>query len=143
MADSENIDRFNTVASEAFAILYSYFPQPCNFDPSDFDIPKDEHGFVQQDDASFVAATVWWLEDEGYARIGSKDMDGTAHAAVLTGKGLAVLRLIPDALKNEAPLGEQIQTAVKSGAGKVAMKLVDKVLDAGIRYTLMHAGVHV
>ncbi|SAL57557.1 hypothetical protein AWB69_06249 [Caballeronia udeis] len=141
MADSENIDRFNKVASEAFSILYSFFPQPCNFDPSDFDIPKDENGCVQQTDAAFVAATVWWLEDEGYVRIGGKGMDGTVHAAVLTGKGLAVLRLIPDSLKNDAPLGEQIQTAVKSGAGKVAMKLVDKVLDAGIRYTMAHAGV--
>jgi hypothetical protein len=141
MPNSANIDRFNKVAPEAFAILYSYFPEPCNFDATDFDVPKDAHGNVQRTDSAFDSSTIHWLEEEGYVRIGSKDLDGTVRSAVLTGKGLAVLRLVPDALKNDAPLGEQIQSAVKSSAGRVAMKLVDKVLDAGIRYTMTHVGL--
>jgi hypothetical protein len=141
MAEPENIERFNKTVSETFSILYSFFPEPCKFDTSDFDVEKDMHGGVSDSDVNFVFATVGWLQEEGYVRIQSKTLDGTMIGAVLTGKGLAVLRLVPDALKNDTPLGEQIQTAVKSGALKAASKLVDKVLDAGIRYTMAHAGL--
>jgi hypothetical protein len=48
----------------------------------------------------------------------------------------------PAALKNDALQGEQIQVAVKSGAGKVTTKVVDKVFDAGTRYTMAHARIH-
>ncbi|MFL9987221.1 hypothetical protein [Paraburkholderia sediminicola] len=141
MADSENIDRFNKFASETFAILYSFFPQGCNFGPGDFDVPKDEYGGVSQEDANFIFATVGWLEEEGYLRTQSKSMSGDIYGAVLTGKGLAVLKLIPDALTNSAPLGEQIQAAVKSGSATVAKKLLSTALDAGIKYTMAHAGI--
>ncbi|MEM5459637.1 hypothetical protein VSR69_32995 [Paraburkholderia phytofirmans] len=143
MAEQENIDRFNKYASEAFAILYSFFPQGCNFGPHDFDIPKDEHGGVTDEDASFVSATIDWLKDEGYLRILSADMSGNVYGAVLTGKGLAVLKLIPDALTNPAPLGEQIQAAVKAGSVSVAKTLLNTALDAGIKYTMAHAGIPV
>jgi hypothetical protein len=143
MADSENIDRFNKFASEAFSILYSFFPQPCNFGPEDFDVPKDAHGYITHEDAGFVAATVGWLKDEGYVRTMSEDTSGNFYGAVLTGKGLAVLKLIPDALANPTPLGEQIQAAVKAGSVSVAKTLLNTALDAGIKYTMAHAGIPV
>ena len=92
------------------------------------------------EDANFIFATVGWLEDEGYLRTQSKSMSGDIYGAVLTGKGLAVMKLIPDALVNAAPLGEQIQAAVKAGSATVAKKLLSTALDAGIKYTMAHAG---
>jgi len=112
----------------------------CNFGPEDFDVPKDELGGVSLEDANFIFATVGWLEDEGYLRTQSKSMSGDIYGAVLTGKGLAVMKLIPDALVNAAPLGEQIQAAVKAGSATVAKKLLSTALDAGIKYTMAHAG---
>jgi hypothetical protein len=140
MANSENVDRFNKIASEAFAMLYESFPIPLNFDPTDFDIPKGEHGEVQQTDWNFVVAVIDWLDEEGYFRKQSRSMEGSYYEAVLSSKGLAVLRLIPDALDNPEPLGDQMKSAVKNGATAVAMKLVDKAFDIGIRYTMARAG---
>jgi hypothetical protein len=68
-------------------------------------------------------------------------MDGRYYEAVLSSKGLAVLRLIPDVLSNPAPLGEQIRSAVRAGATSAAKTLLDKALDAGFRYALTRAGV--
>lgn len=141
MADAENIDRFNQVASEAFAMLYSRFPIGCDFGPHDFDVPKDQFGGVTMEDAIFIKATVEWLVDEGYLRTSSAaSISGAFHGAVLSGKGLAVLKLVPDALENSAPLGEQIQSAVKSGSIAVAKALLSTALDAGIKYTMARAG---
>ncbi len=140
MPDAENIDRFNKIASETFAMLYSYFPQGCNFGPEDFDIPKDQFGGVTREDAAFVFSTVKWLEEEGYLRTKGASLAGDFHGTVLTGKGLAVLKLVPDALANPAPLGEQIQAAVKSGSLTVAKTLLTTALDVGVKYTLARAG---
>ena len=140
MADAENIDRFNKIASEAFAMLYSYFPVGCDFGPHDFDVPKDQYGGVTMEDASFVKSTIEWLVDEGFLRTHGASMSGDFYGVVLSGKGLAVLKLIPDALTNPAPLGEQIQAAVKSGSIAVAKALLSTALDAGIKYTMTRAG---
>jgi hypothetical protein len=146
MAYTDNTARFNKRAPELFALLYSYFPQPCKFDASDFDVEKDEHGCISIDDVNFVFAFSRFRDGRMAGRRGLRTdpIRGAGWFDLwcgLTGKGLAVLRLVPDTLQNDTPLGEQIQTAVKGGASKVAMKLVDKVLDAGIRYTMAHAGL--
>jgi hypothetical protein len=59
VANSDNVDRFNKIASEAFAMLYESIP--LTFDPTDFDIPN-EHGEVQKADWDFVVAAIDWLE---------------------------------------------------------------------------------
>ncbi|MDP9587414.1 hypothetical protein [Burkholderia ambifaria] len=139
--DTDNIDRFNKHASEAFAILYASFPLGCSLCPEHFDVPQDGHGSVSDDDAEFVSSTIRWLQEEGYVRSQTSTFDGSFHGAVLTGKGLAVMKLIPDALSNPAPLGEQIQSAVKTGATVAAKSLLNAALDAGIKYTMTRAGL--
>jgi hypothetical protein len=62
VANSDNVDRFNKIASEAFAMLYESFPIPLTFDPTDFDIPNGQHGEVQKADWDFVVAAIDWLE---------------------------------------------------------------------------------
>ena len=55
MADAENVDRFNNIASEAFAMLDSRFPVGWDFGLHVFDIPKDQFGGV----TSSLCRTHW------------------------------------------------------------------------------------
>lgn len=141
MTTPANIERFNRFASETFSLLYGYFPSLCEFDTTDFNVDMNEFGGVaDNEEADAIIRTVEWLAEEGYIRYSSRSNDGRFYAAVLSAKGLAVLRLIPDAVSDRAPLGEQMQAAVKGGAGKLASQLIDKALDAGIRYAMAAHG---
>lgn len=142
-----NIERFDYIVVQALAELYGRFPvrgallanrfilsddgQPIEaLSPQDeqelgFDDPGHFY-FVQK---AFAFETLRWLVEAGYV---SGEPKGEAYIidAVLTAKGLEVLRAVPDSLQSS--LGEQIQAAAKGGAGEAVRALIGQVVGLGV-----------
>lgn len=115
---SDNIEKFNELASKVFALLYGTFPVPQNLYPHSVGIPPApqlEHdpdtgtigglGAVSEyepsDEEKLFGHTVAWLVDMGYL-IEKRRIDITSHEdVVLTVKGLEVLKAVPSVLDKD------------------------------------------
>jgi hypothetical protein len=134
MKGPDNIQRFNDIASQVFALLYEAFPRPAHLGPEHFGITKDLDGTPTWRDEDFqpIARVVDWLADEGFLRMQSNGLLGF-HDAVLTQKGLAAMQSVPDAVSGASSLGSQMTKAVKSGTKQIAWKLVEQVIAFGFK----------
>jgi len=91
-------------------------------------------GFLT-DEAAFCIACLYWLRDAGY--LSGEDHDFGLVNAVLTSKGLEVLKAIPDSLNApKTPLGERIVDAVKTESASAVRTVVNQVLSAGAQLLL-------
>ncbi|WP_426008276.1 hypothetical protein [Aeromonas salmonicida] len=146
-----NIERFDTIVVLALADLYSCFPVRQYLASSKFIVTEDgEHidglspeaeGHLFAEDLylndpyfkrkEFAFESLRWLVDAGYLHGTPVAYDGIENA-VLTAKGLEVLKATPDSLQGS--LGERLQEAVKNDARDVARSLVSQVLGLGLSF---------
>lgn len=131
MSTPINIKKFNEITGIVLASLYESFPVRKTFtverlfpetilDP--FDEPSINH------DAIFVTETVSWLIEHGY--ISANIQYGCSFSdAVLTAKGLELLKLTPNSL--ESSFGEQLLEATKSGVKDTIVNISSSVLTSG------------
>lgn len=119
---SSNIERFDEITAKVFSVLYEEFPVPTNLFAEAHVSPATCYSEflgcdVPSTEAEFFVASVTWLGDAGYLRC-KEQPAGTAAfiGAVLTTKGLEVLKTIPDSLNGKKTIGEQLVAAAKSGA---------------------------
>lgn len=132
---SSNIDRFDEYTALIFARLYATFPT--RIDLNDLDVIPgawkdgefDLDGY--QLDAEFVRATILWLKDAGY--IAGRPSNSGLFDAVLTSKGLEVLKAIPASLNSGPSLGDRITDAVKEEGRETMRSLVSEALGIGAR----------
>lgn len=142
-----NIERFDIIVVRALAELYGRFPvrqallanrfilsddgqpiealSPTNEQQLGFDDP-DHVYFAQKE---FAFETLNWLVETGYV-LGAPTDGAYIVDAVLTAKGLEVLRAVPDSLQET--LGERMQEAAKSGMGETARVLIGQVVSLGV-----------
>lgn len=134
MTEPDNMQRFNDVTSQIFALLYEEFPTPTELAPEHFNITQDLDGSPTWRDEDFLPIfdAINWLSDEGFLRFqGTTNMG--FFGVVLSQKGLLALQAAPDALSGKSSLGDQMQRAVKSGAKQIAWKLVEQVIAYGFK----------
>ncbi|RWT41912.1 hypothetical protein [Aeromonas caviae] len=142
-----NIERFDAIVVRALAELYGNFPVRKVLPANRFILSDDGQsidGLSAQDEAQlwdvdhhnpyfaqkeFAFETLHWLVDAGYV-LGTPEESAYIVDAVLTAKGLEVLRAVPDSLQGS--LGERIQEAAKSGASDVVRALVGQVVGLGM-----------
>ncbi|BDO06950.1 hypothetical protein [Aeromonas caviae] len=139
-----NIERFDLTVVLVLAELYGRFPVRKALDASKFMLTDDgqiAEGLSSREEAEldfndpyfkrkqFAFECMHWLIEAGY-------LHGKAHAyeyienAVLTAKGLEVLKATPDSLQES--LGERMQEAAKSGMGETARALIGQVVSLGV-----------
>jgi len=87
---------------------------------------------VPTDDAEFFIATAQWLIQAGYLH-GQPNPYVCVNYAVLTAKGLEVLKAIPDSVSSKATIGEQLASTAKSGGKEIARGLVSQAFSIGTR----------
>lgn len=146
-----NIERFDTIVVLALADLYSRFPVRQYLASSKFIVTEDgEHidglspeaeGLLFDEDPylkdpyfmrkEFAYDSLRWLVDARYLHGTPVAYDGINNA-VLTAKGLEVLKATPDSLQGS--LGERLQEAVKHDAREVARSLMSQVLGLGLGF---------
>lgn len=140
-----NIERFDEITGEVFAKLYLNFPVPCLLRAADYVASAtvfNEHlgSDVPSEDAEFFFACIRWLEGSGY--ITAKAENGFYVAeAVLTSKGLEVLRAMPSSLQGKASIGERLGDTAARGGKEIARMLVSEALSIGTRIVGQQVGL--
>ena len=115
---ASNIDVFDSAVAAILAYLYETFPRSVVLNA--YALAGESSDEVR--DA--YADTVAFLQREGFLTYHSRAGSGGMFAnVVLTARGLELLRATPSSLQAKVPLGEQLGTAVKSGAKEVAKGL--------------------
>lgn len=131
MTTPSNIERFNELTARILADLYQAFPVPRTLGADCYGPePSANCQGKEDEDSEFFAATVHWLTDSGYLRIGKND-HLVFWDTVLTPKGLEALCVTPRSLQGEAPLGERLSEALKSGSKSLLAETIKAVLAAG------------
>ena len=132
-----NIEMFDEITGKIFATLYQRFPMPVYLKTESFvDAAmqfSEKHGMdLPTPEAEFFIATAKWLIDAGY-------MTGKTYPclyvenAVLTAKGLEVLKAIPDSVSSKASIGEQLANTAKEEGREALRGLVGQALGIGAR----------
>lgn len=132
-----NIERFDELTGQVLAALYAAFPMRSRLITEKF-VTKAWHvdnftgALVASEETEFFTATVTWLAEAGYLSYQELDpmqVNGFA-GAVLTAKGLELLKAIPDSLGGS--FGERLREAAATEGREGLRSLVSQVLGAGI-----------
>ncbi|MGL6488008.1 hypothetical protein ACSZNF_13735 [Aeromonas hydrophila] len=144
-----NIERFDTILVLALADLYSRFPVRQYLASSKFIVTEEgEHidglspeaeGHLYDEDPyfkdpyfkrkEFAFDSLRWLVDAGYLHGTPVAYDGI-NDAVLTAKGLEVLKATPDSLQGS--LGERLVEAAKADSREVGRTVLGQIIGLGV-----------
>jgi len=132
-----NIEKFDEITGKIFAELYQSFPLPKMLmagamveNAMQYD---ERYGTeVPTEDAEFFIATADWLMQAGYLTCKPYPYL-RVDDAILTAKGLEVLKAIPKSIASTTSIGEQLATTAKEGGKEVARGLVSEALGLGAR----------
>ncbi|WP_145133629.1 MULTISPECIES: hypothetical protein [unclassified Pseudomonas] len=126
-----NIETFDQLTGLIFAKLYERFPIPASLDIMEFHEVFSSTGEEADIDTSFFNASVRWLIDSGY--ISDRAIwAGTNNfqQCTLTAKALEILKGTPSVLSGKS-IGDELQTAVKSGTLESLKALTNEALSRG------------
>lgn len=130
------IETFNVCAAIIFERLYQRFPLPTNITtemiPDYFFESEDSDDYLahMSREVTFLHAAEW-LVRAGY--IWKKDSPGAAILdAVLSPKGLEVLKAMPESISTEQTLGDRLSDLAEKGSYSLLSKVVDKALAIGV-----------
>lgn len=144
-----NIERFDTIVVLALAELYSRFPVRQYLASSKFIVTEEgEHidglsseaeGHLFAEDPylkdpyfkrrNFAFESLRWLVDAGYIH-GTPAAYNGINDAVLTAKGLEVLKATPDSLQGS--LGERLVEAVKADSREVGRTVLGQIFGLAV-----------
>ncbi|MBV4520841.1 hypothetical protein KVG88_12265 [Pseudomonas sp. SWRI74] len=132
-----NIEKFDDITGKIFAELYQSFPLPQALLAEDFvekAVQFDEQvgTEVPTDETEFFIATATWLMQAGYITCKTYPYVGIDNA-VLTAKGLEVLKATPESVSSKSTIGEQLAVSAKEGGKEVARGLVSEAFGLGVK----------
>ncbi|AGG31074.1 hypothetical protein MU9_2028 [Morganella morganii subsp. morganii KT] len=133
MSAPDNIVKFNEVTGVILASLYESFPVKKSFEvtslfPETAVEPSDKP--IINHEAIFVTSATEWLFQTGYISVNKIIFGHSVRDAVLTAKGLELLKLTPDAIGPS--FGDKLLEATKSGMKDTIVNVSSAVLTSGI-----------
>lgn len=140
MLQTDNITYFDELTGQVLAHLYSTFPVPAHLLSKDYvdeAYTYNEHIMtdVASEQSEFFIATCEWLRQAGYIHTGEKDPNSqVVRDAVLSAKGLELLKVKPQNLTDGPTLGDELSKAARDGAKDAVKKSVGQVLGLGARF---------
>lgn len=148
---ASNIERFDEYVGIVLGHLYRQFPVPVLIDAELIGIDTSLHlregpggmGAVVEHllfpDEQFFLHSIQWLVDAGY--IQAKRSGDRFSGAVLTSRGLEVLKALPASLQSGPSLGEQLVDASKAGAKDMLRAVTTEALALGARFVSNQFGL--
>jgi hypothetical protein len=131
-----HIESFNRCAALIFAELYHLFPFRKQISSSSLpegvfeDIEEDDHvGAFKR--LMVFEKTAKWLVEADYIWA-EEVIESGLNGAILSPKGLEVLKAMPSSLSPEQSLGGRMEELVKAGSYSLLSKVVDKALSIGV-----------
>ncbi|EPB4503246.1 hypothetical protein [Yersinia enterocolitica] len=140
MTTPPNIEIFNETVGKTLAFLYENFPQRMSFTVSELtgipvpSLVEEKQTRIEKYRALEMRYySIAWLVDTGYISAKPIPYD-EFHDAVLTAKGLEVLKIEPESLK--APFGDKLIEASKNSAAEVLKSTASSLLTAGATFAI-------
>jgi len=125
------MDDFNRATALILEKLYENFPKKV----APLHLAELEKGIDQETLENF-SATAEFLTDEGFIVCGNNMNRGTniSHAR-LTSKGLATLKMIPEAIDDneKTSFAEKIEAVIKSGSNKAVNTLITQLISVYVK----------
>ncbi|WP_321821736.1 MULTISPECIES: hypothetical protein [unclassified Burkholderia] len=132
-----NIEKFDELAANVFANLYENFPVRISLFANtfgyDLSYKTNKVGGVIYNspaDCAFFTDALKWLRMAGYIDF-SISASGPWGNAVLTAKGLEVLKATPSSISPSQPMGDYLVQGIRSGAKAAVSKGITYVLSQG------------
>ncbi|MFT7404679.1 hypothetical protein [Zhongshania sp.] len=122
------MDNFNRLTGLLFAKLFEEFPVPIRLTPDSFleQLIKELDDEGEFNFPVYFSSTVKWLNTAGYIWI-AEDLctsSGPVFDLVLSEKGLATLRKIPESLEGSESIGERLVAFAKSKTSETVSTLI-------------------
>lgn len=133
-----NIEQFDEYTGQILGRLYEKFPLPVRVMASDYfecgpiSIANNEYKFTGHD-AEIFQATANWLVLAGYIHTPGKQKS-FLDSAVLTAKGLELLKLTPSSVEGGLSLGEKLTQAAKDESREAFRTVASEILGMGVRF---------
>ena len=136
----ENIEAFNIAVAEIFGKCYQAFPMRVVIsdielgDTIRFALDENANKDIDMRDIEYTIAreSVNWLIQAGYLwHRGESNL--TTSGVTLTPKGLEVLNAIPEGIKNQISIGQQLSEGVKNLGKEAAISIVKTGLNYGAK----------
>lgn len=151
MSEPNNIKSFNEIVACVFNDLYASFPRRISLFPPKYlgveldkgklcdddgyytakKIGEDEDVKVGWEELRFVEHSILWLIETGYVSVKDQLKHYYFTEAVLTAKGLELLKLVPSSVDGDKSVGEKIKDAIGGGMKDVASSVVSAALTQG------------
>jgi hypothetical protein len=134
---TQNIKRFDEYTGQIFAYLYQSFPVPTEIIPREFveqepiDLDTGEVGDIDKEIRIF-SATAKWLVMSGYIHCREEKLSYLRYA-VLTAKGLEILKRTPSSVDGGPSFGDRLSKAAKEEGRETMRSLVSEVLGLGAK----------
>lgn len=123
----KNIRDFNIFTAWVLERLYDNFPNPLCINCEDFNDNTD------RETIRTYSNTLIFLKEEGFIRFSNITTDGVFMNVILTAKGLTLLNLVPEGIKERKSIIEKLREVLKEGS-KIAIKTtVEALLRESIR----------
>ena len=90
----------------------------------------DDEAVAHEINLDVFESTTRWLCDSGYIWIDTQG-ESSAHGVVLSPKGLEVLKLVPESLKDNVTIGDKLLSIVKGGSIEARASLIGLALTEG------------
>lgn len=115
----DNIKTFDLYVGKILAFLYKEFPCKCEFSY------KSDFGDVN---AKIMFATLIWLKDSGFIDFESTINDDFIYNAILSAKGLELLKQKPKSLEQKKSFGEWLSECEQTGKDEIIRKSASELL---------------
>ena len=133
MARLKNIELFDLYVGKTFVKLYESFPLRCYLDICEMTEKElDEETLRTPKECEIYRDTVIWLCESNYIKYDSKDQYGFG-GAVLSAKGLELLKATPDSMKSKTGIGEKLSAIAKNGGDEALKQTVNAMLSMGLK----------
>lgn len=121
----DNIKTFDLYVGKILAFLYKEFPCKCEFNY------KSDFGEVN---ARIMLATLEWLKDSGFIEFQSTINDDFIYSAILSAKGLELLKQKPKSIDKNISFGEWLVSSANSAKDEVIRKSAGEVLSYSLGF---------
>lgn len=115
----DNIKTFDLYVGKILAFLYTEFPCKCELNY------KSDFGEVN---AKIMFATLIWLKDSGFIDFESTINDDFIYNAILSPKGLELLKQKPQSLEQKKSFGEWLSECASSSKDELIRRSASELL---------------
>ena len=130
-----NIETFNESVAIIFGELYKSFPIPIGLSYNDLAITlfkDDDEAIDHEQNLDVVENTILWLKNSGYIWYDTTS-EMQVYGAVLSPKGLEVLKVVPTSLTEDSSIGESLISFTKEGTKETRASLIALALTEGYK----------